>query len=81
VNPQQEAIFQMLREWRRGVAQEHAVPAYTVLHDATLREIARRMPADAAQLSDIPGMGSVKLERHGADLIRLVQSTRETEAA
>jgi ATP-dependent DNA helicase RecQ len=81
VSPEQEAVFQVLREWRRGVAQEHAVPAYTVLHDATLREIARRMPADIAQLGGISGMGSVKVARFGADLVHLVQSARETEAA
>jgi ATP-dependent DNA helicase RecQ len=81
VSPQQEAVFQMLREWRRGVAQEHAVPAYTVLHDATLREIARRMPGNTVQLGEISGMGTVKLERYGTDLIHLVQSARENEAA
>jgi ATP-dependent DNA helicase RecQ len=81
VNPQQEAVFQMLREWRRGVAQEHAVPAYTVLHDATLREIAQRMPAAVSQLGEISGMGKAKLMRFGEELIQLLQATRETEAA
>jgi hypothetical protein len=39
------------------------------------------MPTDLAQLGGISGMGSVKLARFGADLIHLVQSARETEAA
>jgi ATP-dependent DNA helicase RecQ len=81
VNPQQEAVFQMLREWRRGVAQEHAVPAYTVLHDATLREIAQRMPVAVSQLGEISGMGKAKLARFGEELIQLLQATQETEAA
>jgi ATP-dependent DNA helicase RecQ len=81
VNPQQEAVFQMLREWRRGVAQEHAVPAYTVLHDATLREIAQRMPVDVSQLGEISGFGKVKLQRFGAEVIQLLQAAHETEAA
>src|SRR5204863_6589709 len=37
-------VFQALREWRKGVAKEHGVPAYTVFHDATLQEIARQLP-------------------------------------
>jgi ATP-dependent DNA helicase RecQ len=81
VSPQQEAVFQMLREWRRGVAQEHAVPAYTVLHDATLREIARRMPSDVSELGEISGLGKTKLARFGAEVIQLLQAARETEAA
>ena len=32
--PSNEIVFQALREWRKGVAREHGVPAYTVFHDA-----------------------------------------------
>jgi ATP-dependent DNA helicase RecQ len=81
VSPQQEAVFQMLREWRRGVAQEHAVPAYTVLHDATLRELARRMPTKPSELGEISGLGKAKLSRFGDEIIQLLQAARETEAA
>ena len=42
--PGNEIVFQALREWRKGVAKEHGVPAYTVFHDATLQEIARLLP-------------------------------------
>jgi ATP-dependent DNA helicase RecQ len=81
VSAQEESVFQMLREWRRGVAQEHAVPAYTVLHDTTLREIARRLPADVPQLGEISGLGKAKLARFGDELIQLLQAAQETEAA
>ena len=57
-SPGEEAPFQALREWRRGVAHEHGVPAYTVLHDASLREIAQRQPGCAAQLSGVSGIGA-----------------------
>jgi ATP-dependent DNA helicase RecQ len=57
------------------------VPAYTVLHDATLREIAQRMPATVSQLGEISGMGKVKLERFGGEVIQLLLDARETEAA
>ena len=65
-------MFQALREWRRGVAHEHGVPAYTVLHDASLREIAQRQPGCAAQLSGVSGIGATKLERYGAAIIEIV---------
>ncbi|MGH8205335.1 MAG: DNA helicase RecQ, partial [Steroidobacteraceae bacterium] len=39
-----EGIYQALRAWRLQIAREHNVPAYTVFHDSTLQEIARRLP-------------------------------------
>ena len=44
-------VFQALREWRKGVAKEHGVPAYTVFHDATLQEIARLLPGLAGRVT------------------------------
>ncbi len=72
-SPRSEAVFQALREWRRGVAREHNVPAYTILHDSSLREIANRLPEDPAALHGIAGIGAVKLERYGAALIDVVR--------
>jgi ATP-dependent DNA helicase RecQ len=67
-----DALFQRLRAWRREVAREHSVPAYTVLHDSTLREIAQRVPGSLDQLRGIPGIGAAKLERYGAALLQVV---------
>jgi ATP-dependent DNA helicase RecQ len=66
-------VFQALREWRKGVAQEHGVPAYTVFHDATLEEIARRLPGSLDGLRGISGIGAIKLERYGEPLLRIVR--------
>jgi ATP-dependent DNA helicase RecQ len=66
-------VFQALREWRKGVAREHGVPAYTVFHDATLQEIARVLPASLDGLRGISGIGATKLERYGEPLLRVVR--------
>ena len=39
-----EGVYEALRTWRREVSKEHGVPAYTVFHDSTLRELARVRP-------------------------------------
>jgi ATP-dependent DNA helicase RecQ len=80
-SPMEEGVFQALREWRRGVAKEHGVPAYTVLHDATVREIARRLPGDAMLLGSISGIGTTKLERYGSAIIDVVRAAQETAPA
>ena len=48
------------------------MPAYVILHDATLAEIARQRPRDVAALADIPGIGARKLERYGASLLEVL---------
>jgi len=68
-------VFQALREWRKGVAKEHGVPAYTVFHDATLLEIARRLPASLDGLHGISGIGATKLERYGEPLLKVVRDS------
>jgi ATP-dependent DNA helicase RecQ len=79
-SPQEESVFQALREWRRGVAREHSVPAYTVLHDTSLREIARRLPESRLMLGSVPGIGATKLDRYGAAVIDIVRTAREIQA-
>lgn len=68
-----EIVFQALREWRKGIAREHGVPAYTVFHDATLLEIARVLPESLDDLRTISGIGATKLERYGQPLIEIVR--------
>ncbi|MEO8061924.1 MAG: DNA helicase RecQ [Pseudomonadota bacterium] len=68
-----QIVFQALREWRKGVAKEHGVPAYTVFHDATLAEIARVLPGSLDALSGINGIGATKLERYGGPLLDIVR--------
>ena len=64
-----------LRAWRSELARKRGVPAYVVLHDATIDGIAAARPTTPDALRDIPGIGDKKLERYGRDLIALVNST------
>ncbi len=66
------SLFEALRAWRAGVAREQGVPAYVVFHDATLRDIATRRPADLEALSQVSGVGTAKLERYGPGVLAVV---------
>jgi len=72
--PVDVALLDRLKAWRLGEAREQAVPAYVILHDRTLAEIARRRPADLPALGAISGIGAHKLERYGPALVGLVAS-------
>ncbi len=61
-----------LRAWRSRRAREDGVPAYVVLHDATLDELAARRPGTSAELAGVKGLGPVKLDRYGDELLAVL---------
>ena len=65
-------LFEALRAWRAEQAKAQGVPAYVILHDRTLHELAARQPASADDLLDVPGIGQAKAERYGAGLLEIV---------
>ena len=72
LTPAESALFEALRSLRLHLAA--GKPAYTVLSDQALHDIARRRPATLAALGEIKGMGPVKLERYGNALLAVVES-------
>jgi ATP-dependent DNA helicase RecQ len=66
------SLFAALRNWRSTTAREHGVPAYVILHDATLDSIVALRPKTVDQLRAVSGIGDKKLERYGDALIRIV---------
>src|SRR5690606_38403759 len=70
--PEDVALFEKLREWRAATAKEQGVPAYVVFHDATLRDIAARKPADLSGLGAVGGVGENKLAKYGEQVLEVV---------
>ncbi|MFH1923218.1 MAG: RecQ family ATP-dependent DNA helicase, partial [Planctomycetota bacterium] len=65
-------LVAVLKQWRGEVASGAGIPAYCVLVDATLEELARRRPASSQALLAIKGIGPAKLERYGEVLLALL---------
>ena len=66
-------LFARLSELRRAVAAEQGVPPYVVFKDASLREMAERMPVDLDAFSQIGGVGASKLEKYGNLFLEVIQ--------
>jgi ATP-dependent DNA helicase RecQ len=65
-----------LKAWRAQVAKEHNLPAYVIFHDATLRAIAQRRPADVTDLDGISGIGEKKRAAYGEAVLAVVSAFR-----
>ncbi|HEX6724420.1 MAG TPA: ATP-dependent DNA helicase RecQ [Gaiella sp.] len=61
-----------LKAWRMQRARDDGVPAYVVLHDATLHELAARRPGSEAELAGVKGLGPTKLARYGGELLEVL---------
>ncbi|MFB7595912.1 ATP-dependent DNA helicase UvrD2 [Streptomyces sp. NPDC056160] len=66
-----EGLYERLREWREEQARLSGQPAFCVFTDRTLMAIAEAAPDDARELARIPGVGTRKLRRHGADVLAI----------
>jgi DNA helicase-2/ATP-dependent DNA helicase PcrA len=72
LEPGDQALFEELRRWRSQRAKAASVPAFVIFDDKTLTEVATRRPADRTSLLGVPGIGPVKLERYGDDLLAVI---------
>ncbi len=70
-----DALYDALRAWRAERAKGLGQPAYCVFTDATLAAIAEQKPGSVAALVKIPGIGQVKLDKFGEDVLALVCSS------
>jgi DNA helicase-2/ATP-dependent DNA helicase PcrA len=49
------------------------VPPYVVMSDAHLKGIAERMPSTLGELARCAGIGPLKLERYGEDILGVLE--------
>ena len=69
-------VFDALKEWRTKVASVAGVPAYVVMYDRTLAELANALPERTSELDSIHGLGPVKIEKYGQALLDVIHSSR-----
>jgi len=68
-------LVERLRGWRQRRSHADGVPAYVVLHDTTVRELASAKPQTHADLAAVKGFGPVKIDRYGDEVLALIAST------
>ncbi|MGI8747402.1 MAG: HRDC domain-containing protein [Deinococcus sp.] len=70
---EQAAIYERLREWRNAEAKRQKVSRFIIASNATLAEIARRVPYTEADLRAVKGMGPERLRKYGEKLLEVVR--------
>lgn len=66
-----ENLRRKLVEWRTSLYKAHNIPAYTILHQSTLMEIAAKAPTTKPELLSVKGFGEAKFRKYGEDILRI----------
>ena len=65
--------FERLRKWRLERAKTDSVPPYVVFSDEALHGIVNAQPRLLEDLLSVRGVGQVKMERYGAEVLKVLQ--------
>jgi DNA topoisomerase-3 len=69
-------LVDALRRWRLEEAKKHRLPAFRILTDLTLLDIAARKPRTEIELAAIGGIGPSRMERYGPRILEIVRAGR-----
>jgi ATP-dependent DNA helicase RecQ len=68
-----QGLFEALKRRRLALAKDRGVPAYLVFADKSLIDMARRKPRTPADMSQVHGMGEVKLAQYGHVFLEVIR--------
>lgn len=71
-----QALLKALKYWRLNEARRLGVPAFRILSDRVLREIAAALPENEEDLLLVKGFGPKLLENFGEKLLEIVAESR-----
>ena len=72
-NTSDQALFHALRARRSDLARAEAVPAYVILPDRSLLDMASRKPVTLEEMGRVHGVGEVKLARYGSQFLEVIR--------
>jgi len=72
--PPNSELFEKLRELRKQTADDRSVPPYVIFSNASLLEMARRIPCTQEAFANISGVGSVKLEQFSRPFLEVIMA-------
>jgi len=69
-------LLDQLKKWRSKTSKSQSVPAFVIMHDKTLKQIATLKPDTKNDLLAVDGIGKAKLEKYGDDVMEIVMANQ-----
>jgi DNA topoisomerase III len=71
-DPAEDKALKALKKWRLEQAKKEGVPAFRILSDKVLSEIASDHPTQTEHLLEIPGLGPRLVTRYGQPILKVL---------
>jgi superfamily II DNA helicase RecQ len=81
LDPATFAIFAALRTKRKELAEQEGVPAYVIVTNEQMAQIARMRAASMDDLKQIAGLGENRLRRYGRALLETIAASAKTTSS
>ena len=65
-------LVAMLVRWRLETCREIGIPAFAIMTQKTLLEVADSLPKDEKSLTEVRGLGRQRVKRFGRDILRVI---------
>ncbi len=73
-------LFENLRLYRESIANSEDIPHFQVFTQKTLYELCEMLPTTSKQLKAIHGMGKIRIQKYGEEIIELILEYSEANA-
>jgi ATP-dependent DNA helicase RecQ len=70
--PEAQERFDRLRRWRNERAKKDGIPAYAILTNRSLAEVAAIPTPALAAFAAVEGFGPARVERYGRDMLEVL---------
>ncbi|MCK9447810.1 MAG: helix-turn-helix domain-containing protein [Bacteroidales bacterium] len=68
-----DTLYPILKKWRDNLAAKKGVDQYQILPRKSLQGISKNLPLTKSDLSMISGIGKIRLQIYGNDILKMVQ--------
>ncbi len=74
LDPEEEKLFNELKELRRKIADKEGYPHYIIFHDMVLKRFAKLKPRTEEEMKKIEGVGEKNFEKYGMSFLSVIKS-------
>lgn len=65
-------LYNTIKQWRNSTAEKENIAPYMIFGDKTIEELVEKKPASEKELLSVFGIGTVKAEKIGAPVLRII---------
>lgn len=74
LNDNEKLLFQKLKIWRQEKAKSEGISSYIICHNSQLIQIIKTMPDNLEKLKTIKGIGKMKAEKYGKEILEVLNN-------